>query len=231
MAKYILTFSKTGTICYTSHLDMMKMFKRVFKRAGIKQSYSQGFNPHPKMTFAQPLSLGYWGLGELLEFETEEDYRAEFIKETLAPLMPEGIVITDCVVAEPSKTLAAMTEAAEYIIAVPLHEALDMDGEEIYKAYMGRDKILTYKKQKKKKELAEIDIKPMIRDISFVTEDETLFVTALLDSGSTSNLSPELVIATLLECMKLDTDRSEVQVIEERFISDNKLIDKYFQYM
>ena len=73
MAKYILTFSKTGTICYTSHLDMMKMFKRVFKRAGIKQSYSQGFNPHPKMTFAQPLSLGYWGLGELLEFETEED--------------------------------------------------------------------------------------------------------------------------------------------------------------
>ena len=217
MAKYILTFSKTGTICYTSHLDMMKMFKRVFKRAGIKQSYSQGFNPHPKMTFAQPLSLGYWGLGELLEFETEEDYRAEFIKETLAPLMPEGIVITDCIVAEPSKkTLAAMTEAAEYIIAVPLHEALDMDGEEIYKAYMGRDKILTYKKQKKKKELAEIDIKPMIRDISFVTEDESLFVTALLDSGSTSNLSPELVITTLMECLKIDTDRSEVQVMRRK---------------
>lgn len=217
MAKYILTFSKTGTICYTSHLDMMKMFKRVFKRAGIKQSYSQGFNPHPKMTFAQPLSLGYWGLGELLEFETEEEYGADFIRNTLAPLMPEGIVITDCAMAEPSKkTLAAMTDAAEYIIAVPLHETLKKDGAEIHKAYMGQDKIITYKKQKKKKELAEIDIKPMIRDISFVTEDETLFVTALLDSGSNSNLSPELLITTLMECLDIKTDRSEVQVMRRK---------------
>lgn len=219
MAKYILTFSKTGTICYTSHLDMMKMFKRVFKRAGIKQSYSQGFNPHPKMTFAQPLSLGYWGLGELLEFETEEDYSAEFIKNTLVPLMPEGIVITDCVTAEPSKkTLAAKTEAAEYIIAVPLHEALEMDPSQVHEKYMGQEKILTYKKQKKKKELAEVDIKPMIRDISFVVEEETLFITAFLDSGSTSNLSPELVITTLIECLGLNTDRSEVQVMRRKIV-------------
>ena len=219
MAKYILTFSKTGTICYTSHLDMMKMFKRVFKRAGIKQSYSQGFNPHPKMTFAQPLSLGYWGLGELLEFETEEDYGADNIKNILAPLMPEGIVITDCKEAEPSKkTLAAKTEAAEYIIAVPLHEKLDMTPSDIYDKYMGQEKILTYKKQKKKKELAEVDIKPMIRDLSFVVEEETLFVTAYLDSGSTSNLSPELVITTLIECLGLDTERSEVQVMRRKMV-------------
>lgn len=219
MAKYILTFSKTGTICYTSHLDMMKMFKRVFKRAGIKQSYSQGFNPHPKMTFAQPLSLGYWGLGELLEFETDEDYGADFIKNTLAPLMPEGIVITDCVEAENSKkTLASKTDAAEYIIAIPLHEALDMDNDRIHDKYMGQDQIITYKKQKKKKELAEVDIKPMIRDLTFVVEEETLFVTALLDSGSTSNLSPELVITTLMECLGIKTERSEVQVMRRKLL-------------
>ena len=219
MAKYILTFSKTGTICYTSHLDMMKMFKRVFKRAGIKQSYSQGFNPHPKMTFAQPLSLGYWGLGELLEFETDEDYGADFIKNTLAPLMPEGIVITDCVEAENSKkTLASKTDAAEYIIAIPLHEALDMDNDRIHDKYMGQDQIITYKKQKKKKELAEVDIKPMIRDLTFVVEEETLFVTALLDSGSTSNLSPELVITTLMECLGIKTERSEVQVMRRKIL-------------
>lgn len=219
MAKYILTFSKTGTICYTSHLDMMKMFKRVFKRAGIKQSYSQGFNPHPKMTFAQPLSLGYWGLGELLEFETEEDYGADSIKNTLAPLMPEGIVITDCSISGPSKkTLASKTEAAEYIIAIPVHESLNMDSVQIHDTYMGQDMILTYKKQKKKKELVEIDIKPMIRDLSFVVEEETLFVTALLDSGSTSNLSPELVITTLIDRLGLKTERSEVQVMRRKII-------------
>lgn len=217
MAKYILTFSKTGTICYTSHLDMIKMFKRVFKRTGIRQSYSQGFNPHPKMGFAQPLSLGYWGMNELLEFETEEEYGAEYIKDKLSTLMPEGLTIIDCKKAKPSKkTLAAKTEAAEYIIAVPLHEPLDLTPQQVYKAYMDRDRIVTYKKQKKKKELAEVDIKPMIRDISFVIETETMFITAFLDSGSTSNLSPELVITTLLECLKLDIDRSEIQVMRRK---------------
>ena len=219
MAKYILTFSKTGTICYTSHLDMMKMFKRIFKRAGIRQSYSQGFNPHPKMGFAQPLSLGYWGLGELLEFETDEEYAVEYLEKTLKPLMPEGIVITDCKAAEPSKkTLAAKTDAAEYIIAIPLHEPLNMNAEQINDKYMGQESILTYKKQKKKKEPVEVDIKPMIREISFVTEDETLFVTALLDSGSNSNLSPELVITTLTETLGINTERSEIQVMRRKIL-------------
>ncbi len=59
--KYIIEFSKTGTICYTSHLDIMKVFKRAFNRAGIRLAYSQGFNPHPKMGLAQPLSLVTWG--------------------------------------------------------------------------------------------------------------------------------------------------------------------------
>ena len=51
---------------------------------------------------------------------------------------------------------------------------------------------------------------------SFVTEAETLFVTTLLDSGSSSNLSPELVITTLTECLGIDTDRSEIQVMRRK---------------
>lgn len=217
MSKYILTFSKTGTICYTSHLDMMKMFKRIFKRAGIKQSYSQGFNPHPKMGFAQPLSLGYWGMNELLEFETDEEYNVEFITDKLKNMLPEGIGIIDCSLVETSgKTLASKTEAAEYIIAIPLHEKLLMDAVQIKATYMGQEKILTLKKQKKKKDLVEIDIKGMIRDIDFVIEDDSLFVTTLLDSGSSSNLSPELVIKTLVECLGIDSDRSEIEVMRRK---------------
>ena len=59
MSKYIVEFSKTGAMCYISHLDMMRLFNRLFKRADIRLAYSKGFNPHPKMGFAQPLSLGY----------------------------------------------------------------------------------------------------------------------------------------------------------------------------
>ena len=84
MSKYIIEFSKTGTICYTSHLDLMRIFKRVFKRTGIALAYSQGFNPHPKMGFAQPLSLGYWGMEEYIEFETAEEWQPDQLLQRLA---------------------------------------------------------------------------------------------------------------------------------------------------
>lgn len=219
MFKYILTFSKTGTICYISHLDMMKLFKRCFKRAGIKLSYSQGFHPHPKMGFAQALSLGYWGMNELFEFETDEEYAEDSLRQTLQDMMPEGLSLISCRKADASKkTLAARTEAAEYIIAIPLAAPLDMTGQEIKAHYMGQEKIIAWKKQKKKKDLTEVDIRPMIRGIDFVPEAEALFVTALLDAGSASNLSPELVIGTLMECLDLDVERSAVSVMRREII-------------
>lgn len=219
MNKYIITFSKTGTICYTSHLDMMKLFKRVFKRARIALSYSEGFNPHPKMGFAQPLSLGYWGMKELLEFETQQEYDCAFVEEALRKLMPEGLEILQCRKGETGgKTLAARTEAAEYMISIPLAKPLDMTSRDIYESYMGQETITALKKQKKKKELAEIDIKPMIREISFMAEDGVLFVNALLDSGSSSNLSPELVISTLIKVLEIPVEREQVQVMRKEII-------------
>lgn len=212
MFKYAVTFSKTGTICYTSHLDLMRMFKRTFKRAGIKLAYSQGFNPHPKMGFAQPLSLGYIALKEFIEFETAEDYEPEFLKNTLSDLMPDGLGIIDCIrLEEGKKTLASHVIAAEYIIEIPISEPLGMTAEEIEHSYMGQDKITTMKRRKKKSPI-EVDIKPMIQKLTFEVRDNALSITALLDSGSISNLSPELVISTLSEHLKLNVDRSEIEI-------------------
>ena len=97
MFKYILKFSKEGNVCYISHLDLMRLFYRAIKRSGIRLGYSKGFNPHPKISFAQPLSLGYIGLNELMEMETEEEYEADIIRQQLAELMPEGLKIKECV--------------------------------------------------------------------------------------------------------------------------------------
>ena len=90
MARYYLVFSKNGYAVYTSHLDMQRFFKRAFARAEIELAFSNGFNPHPKMSFAQPLSLGYSSQSEYLEFQTKEQMPAEQIKSRLAEVMPEG---------------------------------------------------------------------------------------------------------------------------------------------
>lgn len=224
MYKYLLKFSKSGTICYISHLDLMRVFQRAIKKTGIKQSYSQGFNPHPKMGFGQPLSLGYTGLNEYMEFETEENYEPDQLKNTLSDVMPEGLKINECRRIESlKKTLASVTEAAEYIISIPLKEPVGMESNDMYSRYMSQDYIICLKKQKKKKELAEVDIKPMIRNLIFTPEENCLFITAELDSGSTSNLSPELLISSVCSFFGIDTGRNEIEVMRTRILFNQEI--------
>ena len=96
MNRYIIKFSKEGVICYISHLDTLRLFKRAFKREGICLSYSKGFNPHPKMGFAQPLPLGYSSVSEYLEFETDIPYQPQELAKALRRQIPEGIRIFSC---------------------------------------------------------------------------------------------------------------------------------------
>ncbi len=221
--KYVIRFQKTGVICYTSHLDIMKVFKRSFKRAGIKLAYSQGFNPHPKMGFAQPLSLGYESLDEYIEFETANDdaFSADEILEKMRALMPEGLDLLSISEATHSKTLAANTVAAEYTIEIPLgaagnREPVSTDPRMLWQSYMGQDEIMTLKKQKKKKEPVLVNIRPKIREMAFFPSEDELRIDAVLDSGSDSNLSPELVITTILERFGLDIPRSEIKVTRNK---------------
>ena len=94
--KFIIKFSKSGYAKYTSHLDLLRFFKRAFRKSGVALKYSQGFNPHPKLGFAQPLSLGYSSSCELLEFETADNLNAEDICEAITKEMPEGLEIQWC---------------------------------------------------------------------------------------------------------------------------------------
>lgn len=64
-------FEKTGNAVYISHLDLMRLFHRAFKRAGFALKHTQGFNPRPSVSIAMPLSLGMESCCELLDFELE----------------------------------------------------------------------------------------------------------------------------------------------------------------
>ena len=109
--KYVLKFTKDGYAKYTSHLDLLRFFKRAFRKSGIALSYSQGFNPHPKLGFAQPLSLGYSSSCELLEFTTNVPYETEKIYEMLKDMMPEGLTILWCrELSDDIKSLASIAD-------------------------------------------------------------------------------------------------------------------------
>ncbi len=90
-----LWYKKSGLAVYTSHLDMNRCFTRAVRRAGIPLWYTEGFNPHPYLTFLLPLPLGTAGEREPLDIRTVEDISADEIKKRLNAVLPEGLEIVD----------------------------------------------------------------------------------------------------------------------------------------
>ena len=85
-------FEKTGNAVYISHLDLMRLFQRAFKRAGLSLTHTQGYNPRPSVSIALPLSVGVESLCELLDFELEgEDISCEEIKSRLNSTLVDGV--------------------------------------------------------------------------------------------------------------------------------------------
>ncbi len=210
--RYVIKFAKDGYVKYTSHLDMLRVFKRAFKKTGLALRYSQGFNPHPKMSFAQPLSLGYASRCELIEFETSSPHTTEEIITKLRDEMPGGIKILSCQeLSGEVKSLAGEADAAEYKIWIPT----DMTDEQLkaeLDKYLAKSEITALKRQKKTKKMEPVNIKHMIRNIEISKVGEFAMIKALLDCGSKSNCSPELVISSFCESSKIDTPRYQIEV-------------------
>lgn len=92
-----LLFEKKGNAVYISHLDLMRLFQRAFKRAGLLLKHTQGYNPRPSVSIALPLSVGVESNCELLDFEIEntEEISCEQIKESLNRALIAGVRVLD----------------------------------------------------------------------------------------------------------------------------------------
>lgn len=210
--KYVLKFTKDGYAKYTSHLDLLRFFKRAFRKSGIALSYSQGFNPHPKLGFAQPLSLGYASSCELLEFTTDIPYDTNNIYEMLKDMMPEGLNILWCKeLSEDIKSLAGIADYAIYEVVIP-YDVTEEKLEELKDAYLSQEEILAMKRQKKDKKMVSVNIKHMIRNFEAKSCDGEIKLELLLDCGSISNCSPELVIASFCELAGIEIPRYTMEV-------------------
>jgi len=87
-----LLFEKLGNAVWISHLDLMRLFQRAFKRAGLHLKHTQGFNPRPSVSIALPLSVGIESRCELLDFELDgQNIPNEEIQSRLNEALVDGI--------------------------------------------------------------------------------------------------------------------------------------------
>ena len=191
MNKMRLLFSKTGRAVYISHLDLMRTMSRAFLRADCPLKYSEGFNPHPQISIALPLSVGTESLCEIMDFRLREEREPEEIANALKDQFPEGIELL-CVYDSERKT-----KDIKWLSIVGTFEyddgSCDAKADKL-NGFFSRDSIVISKKTKRG--IADSDIKPAIREISFKSNGEAVELNSVI-SAQEPTLNPELLADAL----------------------------------
>jgi radical SAM-linked protein len=119
MQRLRIRFSRGEEIKYISHLDLMRLWQRALNRAGIALAYSEGFNPHPRMSLAAPLALGVTSDAELMDIVLEKFVSPHSFTAAVGRQLPRGIAISgiyNTPLTMPS--LQSQVRHAEYEVAI-----------------------------------------------------------------------------------------------------------------
>ena len=154
-------FEKTGNAVWMSHLDLMRLFQRAFKRAGLNLTHTQGFNPRPSVSIALPLSVGVESRCELLDFELEgQAVSNEEIRDRLNAALVTGVkVLAVYDGGRKIKDLALL----DCVVTMEYDAGVPEDAGEWIAALFRRDSLTVEKKGKNG--VTEQDIIPMILKI------------------------------------------------------------------
>ncbi len=188
MSKLRLLFVKEAQAAYISHLDLLRTFQRAFPRTELDISHSQGYHPHPIISIVLPLPVGQSSDCELLDFEVTQDTDGSGIAEKLNTGMPSGLRVLECYPAvRPVRELAYLRAdvTLEYDGGVP-HNAADA------LSALFRRESLVIQKRTKRRELAEVDIAPMIRSV-VLTAGEGVITGSVTVQAQNPGLNPQLL--------------------------------------
>ena len=175
-------FKKKGRLRFVSHLDMNRFFTRVLRKSGLPIWYTEGFNPHPYLTFALPLSLGFESDYEILDFRlVDDEFSLNKVEEYLNPVLPEYIEIIK--VAEP------IMKPGKILYAGFTLKFENEDTAKSFEDFLACGNVVINKKTKK----GDIKVEEVSSKIlSVKANGET--VTLVLSAGN-DNLNPSLLVA------------------------------------
>jgi len=167
--KYRVTFSKTGHARHLSHLELMRLFMRAFKRARLDLVYSKGFHPMPKVSFDSALPVGTESIQETLVLQVFDTMSAPPIKERLEGQLPEGVRIL---------AVEDITAAAEHLKPKESHFHITMDGVHINKTlleeFLRADTFPVIKRGKKGEQI--IDARALVKSMNLIPPDGLMLV-------------------------------------------------------
>lgn len=229
MSKLIrVKYKKEDEMIFISHLDLQRLLQRAFRRAKINLSYSEGFNPHPKMSYGNALALGVESQGEYVDIEIEDDIDVKEFLERINEQLPEGIKFIKGQEIDPkTPSLSSVIVYGEYIFNIDLESPLS---KEFVKSrvlnFIKSEEIIVTKKNKKGKNV-DVDIRPLIRNFDLVSlDDNRVTFESTIATGSKANLNINILIPQILNMLDLDIDPREVSVLRRDLykVEDGQLV-------
>ena len=217
MREVRLVFSKTDRCKYISHLDINRCMSRALARAKIPLWFTEGFNPHPYMSFSLPLSLGVESLCESVDLRITDDISNDEIKNRMNEMLPTGIRIID--------VLDDFRDCSEIAFSDYVYKFQFCDNEaalERINAVLSSSEIMAEKKAKKGKRriVKETNLKPYIDKYSISIRNDEIVLNIRLAAGPERNLNPTLLFDTIIKLIDMD--------FEWRSIARISLLDKNY---
>lgn len=190
-----LLFEKKGNAVWISHLDLMRLFQRAFKRAGYSLTHTQGFNPRPSVSIALPLSVGVESCCELLDFdlEGEQQLDCEALVRDLNGVLTDGIIVLDAY--EKGKKIGELSYLRS-IITLEYDDGVPEGADEAIRQLLTLPAVTVTKKTKNG--MQEQNITPMIHSIKITKRCGEILELNIMHCCQNPTLNPAL-IATAIE--------------------------------
>lgn len=202
---------------YISHLDMQRMFQRAFRRANIALEFSQGFNPHPKMTYSPPLPLFTSSDEEYIDVAASCAFGAAALQKAL----PDGIIVNSVrPLTEEDVPLSEKISTAVYEIV--LYAENPEEACAALTAACKESGSLMAEKRDKKRRMIQKDIRPLIKSADFRISDNCVVCLCELSLKNDTLLNPHIFISVLMMKASVDEKKCVVTVKKIKTLSDGQ---------
>lgn len=192
----IYRFGKTRRLMCVSHLDLQRFMQMALRRTDLPVAYSKGFNPHPRLSFASALAMGWTSEAELMDIRLERTVDKDFALEEMAGALPADLPLMGVRLVEDGfPALTAMLKAAAYQVEAAGEGARRLA--EAIPDFLARDEVVALRKTKSGERLT--NIRPMARSIGCTRIPGGLRLALCLDLTEKATLKPDLLLRVLAE--------------------------------
>ena len=198
MPVYRVAYHKGGEIRFISHLDLVRTLERAIRRAGLKMAFSQGFNPHPRLSFGPALAVGTISEREFFDLELTEALPPTEVHTRLTAQLPSGLDILEVgEISAQAPSLNQRINCATYRVRTVFTEEFPVD-----RLVRSLDRIMASSevliRRVTPKGNKEKNIRPGIYDLRGRLEGHEVVLEMALQTGSEGSVRPEDVVQGLI---------------------------------